>query len=432
MMKDNKGFTLVELLAVIVILIMITLFALNKISEVMKKNNQNTVKANALTYIKAIENSASLSRVTGSLYDGTYTVDELTDSGVKVTGTKPITGKVLLVNGRVVASCLKYEKYTFTGSSSGSELSKDDCDADIVTGAVYSFSGQPELFKVSASGTYKIELWGASGGSGYTTAGGNGFCEGGKGAYTSGYINLEIGDKLYFYVGEGGSSGGEGLGYKTTSFNGGGAGGYGGRDDNSGSGGGATDVRLVNGEWSSPTSLRSRIMVASGGGGGSCIANRTYTYIGYRNGAGLLNPSERIARWDDICDIAPVTQTSGYEFGIGHDSHTYETAHAAGGGGGGYWGGNYCDRGLNSGGSGGTSYISGHTGCVAVASANSSSPKNGCEDNTTNNACSIHYSRKKFTNTVMKAGNEEMPTHDGTSTMTGNTGDGYATITLVN
>ena len=61
MMKDNKGFTLVELLAVIVILIVITLFALNKISEVMKKNNQNTVKANALTYIKAIENTAETS-----------------------------------------------------------------------------------------------------------------------------------------------------------------------------------------------------------------------------------------------------------------------------------------------------------------------------------------------------------------------------------
>ena len=432
-MKNKKGFTLVELLAVIVILIVITLFALNKISEVMKKNNQNTVSANALTYIKAIENSASLSRITGDLTDGNYTVEQLTESGIKVSGTKPNSGKVLLVEGKVIASCLKYDKYTFTGSSSESEISKGNCDTDIVTSAEFNYSGHVESFKIVAAGVYKIELWGASGGNGYTTAGGIGLCDGGKGAYTSGNIRLKIGDILYFYVGEGGSSGGAGLGYKTTSFNGGGAGGYGGRDDNSGSGGGATDVRLVGGAWSSPASLRSRIMVASGGGGGSCVANRNYTFVGYREAAGLSNPSTTIAKWDDICAFDSVTQSSGYQFGKGRDAFTYEVAHAPGGGGGGYWGGTYCgvNNGLYSGGAGGTSYISGHTGCVAVAAANSSSPKNGCENNTTDNSCSIHYSNKKFDNTVMKAGNEVMPTHDGTSEMIGNTGNGFARINLI-
>ena len=57
--------------------------------------------------------------------------------------------------------------------------------------------------------------------------------------------------------------------------------------------------------------------------------------------------------------------------------------------------------------------------------------------------CSMHYSKLFFTDTVMIDGNgyswttEEgsevvgMPTHDGTSTMTGNTGNGFAKITYI-
>ena len=37
----------------------------------------------------------------------------------------------------------------------------------------------------------------------------------------------------------------------------------------------------------------------------------------------------------------------------------------------------------------------------------------------------------KFESPEMKAGNEVMPTHDGTSTMTGNAGNGFAKITLI-
>ena len=66
-MKNKKGFTLVELLAVIVVLVIISVLAINKISNVMKRNNESSVKANALTFIKSIEENAGLSRVTNSL-----------------------------------------------------------------------------------------------------------------------------------------------------------------------------------------------------------------------------------------------------------------------------------------------------------------------------------------------------------------------------
>ena len=52
-------------------------------------------------------------------------------------------------------------------------------------------------------------------------------------------------------------------------------------------------------------------------------------------------------------------------------------------------------------GGGGSSYISGHTGCVAITSNTNTTPKSGCKTGTTNNNCSIHYSGKIFNDTVM-------------------------------
>ena len=85
----------------------------------------------------------------------------------------------------------------------------------------------------------------------------------------------------------------------------------------------------------------------------------------------------------------------------------------------------------NGAGGGGSSYISGYTGCVAVTSAIDISPKEGCTDGTTDNVCSIHYSGREFTQTQMSSGNQSMPTYDGSSTMVGNTGNGYAKITYM-
>ena len=68
-----------------------------------------------------------------------------------------------------------------------------------------------------------------------------------RGAYTNGIINLTKGTILYVYVG--GSNG----------YNGGGG------QSSDRPGGGATDIRLIEGV--DFNSLKSRIMVAAGGGG---------------------------------------------------------------------------------------------------------------------------------------------------------------------
>lgn len=298
----------------------------------------------------------------------------------------------------------------------------------IKTEYTFGYKEEAQEFFNPIDGKYKIELWGAAGGS-YSKAGG-------AGAYTAGTIELKKGT-YYIYIGEHRND-------ETATFNGGGAGG---QEYNTRSGGGATDFRLINGNWDNPKSLASRIMVAAGGGGAN----------GYEAGSaggaagGLVGVGGMESQWSGgsapYTNSTGGTQTSGGIGGISNYSNKNgengmfgkagssgsHTAEHGGGGGSGYYGGgsgSYSNAVAGSG-AGGSSYISGHLGCVAITSETEVTSKFGCSDGTTDLTCSYHYSGYIFENTVMKAGNDSMPTHDGTSTMTGNSGNGYAKITLI-
>ncbi|HFL2584472.1 TPA: glycine rich domain-containing protein [Clostridioides difficile] len=108
-------------------------------------------------------------------------------------------------------------------------------------------------------GKYKLECWGARGG-----ATGTPFASGfyyGLGGYCSGEITLRKETTLYVYVGFDGIRGYTSVNNRNGhTFNGGGYG-------TNRSGGGATDIRLVGGEWDNEQGLLSRIIVAGGGGG---------------------------------------------------------------------------------------------------------------------------------------------------------------------
>lgn len=100
-------------------------------------------------------------------------------------------------------------------------------------------------------GKYKLECWGACGGKKGVTAG-----NGGLGGYAKGELTLKKETILSVYVGEQGRDGSNAW----TIFNGGGFGGV-------STGGGATDIRLIAGDWDSQKGLLTRIIVAGGGGG---------------------------------------------------------------------------------------------------------------------------------------------------------------------
>ncbi|MDD3187250.1 MAG: glycine-rich protein [Bacilli bacterium] len=266
-----------------------------------------------------------------------------------------------------------------------------------------------QMFTVPLTGWYKVELWGASGGDGRvanTSTINEG--SGGAGSYTSGEIYLEKNDNLYFYVGSEGEDD-----YDTASYtyglggnNGGGDGGYENRvettPENGAGGGGATDVRLVNGNWNDSTSLASRIMVAAGGGGAGS-SDEAQARGGIGGGLiGSTNSSYTIA----------ATQISGYQLGIGKTGYISADNYGAyGGGGGGYYGGSWTSTNtattVAQGGAGGSSFISGYAGVNAITSASSTTPTYN----------TIHYSDYYFIDGSMSAGV--------------NVGDGKAKITFI-
>ena len=319
---------------------------------------------------------------------------------------------------------------------------------ECVEGKVWEFSQRDEEqeFIVPCSGVYKVELWGAGGNMTWMASSAIGA---GNGGYVSGKINFKMNRKYYVYVGDSDTHS------VSTNYNGGGGG--------ERPGGGATDIRAVNGNWKSFVSLKSRIMVASGGGGGfhkdrtsnhkpghggglvgydadadysvtyqSPLLKRGYSgHGGTQTRGGLADITAITTGYHSYYNTNEITQA---KFGIGGYA-----GYSSGGGGGYYGGGHGIHPGSTwSGGGGGSSFISGHDGCDAIS-------EQSTEDNIIHTGQSIHYSGLYFTDTVMidgagykwtdhkleDLGVVGMPTHDGTGTITGNSGDGFAKITLL-
>ena len=85
------------------------------------------------------------------------------------------------------------------------------------------------------------------------------------------FYNVQQSTEVYLYIGGSGS-------YSNYSNQEGGWSGGGKGSKSGASGGGATDIRLISGSWSDETSLKSRIIVAGGGGG--AYAGETYRSVG--------------------------------------------------------------------------------------------------------------------------------------------------------
>lgn len=198
-------------------------------------------------------------------------------------------------------------------------------------------------FKAPVTGKYKLETWGAQGGSYLSYVGG-------YGGYSVGTIVLEQNEIVYIYVG------GKGLcnyiaGNLATNvgagYNGGGAGTTGGDSSYAscgGGGGGVTHIAMKSGFLSTLENYKDKILVVSGGGGGA-FAN---AYASSQCSSGV---SAGGYKGKDGAGTGG-TQLSGYKFGIGQSS-SYR--HASGGGGG-YYGGKVGTA-YNTLGGGGSGYI---------------------------------------------------------------------------
>lgn len=226
---------------------------------------------------------------------------------------------------------------------------------------IFEYTGYVQTFTVPYTGRYKLEVWGAQGGS-------DNYGTGGKGGYSVGYVNLSANNNIYVVVGGAGttSSGG---------YNGGGIPANGG-----GGGGGATHIAKLSGVLKSLSNNKDKVLIVAGGGGGASkdvVSSDVYddggNYFagshdggaggGVTGGAGFGNTSQSAGGKSDNC---PSTNFFSYRvsgtFGSGGNNYCCcgcGGEHMAGGGGG-WCGGDGGDHlRSNSGGGGGSGYING-------------------------------------------------------------------------
>ena len=271
--------------------------------------------------------------------------------------------------------------------------------------------GTAQEFVAPITGWYKLEVWGAEGGSyqyskyGWTAYDlqmkGTSMCKGGTGAYVTGKLKLNKGDKLYVYVGKAGVQEIDSCAYNSAEgkyclkyaggWNGGGtswmnttvtgrtsriqdAYAEAARTTGGGGGGGATDIALQSSTWESAAHLYSRIIVAGGGGGGCYTPDQPGWYDGGGGGGGSTWEGE-LGNGDSSCPGYGGTLTESlpavgagaagsknyckfsYNGGFGFGGGAGWSGESTGGGGGGWYGGTSgTGSGTNSAGGGGSSY----------------------------------------------------------------------------
>ena len=207
----------------------------------------------------------------------------------------------------------------------------------------FNYTGGVQSFTAKCTGTYKLEVWGAQGGSESNNIGG-------KGGYSVGNITLNKNSTIYVVVGSN-TNGYNGGGYNADSWDS-----YGYMNVY---GGGATHIAFTNrGELKNYASYKSDVLIVAGGGGGAGFSSNGSYPLGNGGTGGGENGGKGNCMGND-CENSTAgvggTQNNGYAFGVGSSICNYYS----GPGGGGWYGGT---SGYNrSGGGGGSGYIGGVT-----------------------------------------------------------------------
>ncbi len=139
-MKKN-GFTLIEVLAIIVVLGIIAVITVPVIKDSLDEAKVNVAKDSAYGYKKAVEKyyfDKTLNNLNGNL-DGVYTINSsgnLVKTGVDpividVSGKKPSSGTLTISENEVVSGCLKIGNYAVSiANGEISTVIKGNCSND--------------------------------------------------------------------------------------------------------------------------------------------------------------------------------------------------------------------------------------------------------------------------------------------------------------
>ena len=280
----KKGFTLIELLAVIVILAVLALILTPMIQDLIINAREAAFKQTINGIMDAAENYVTEYTLNhngnGIPEEVVFTCDGTdckTSEGDKLlfSGKTPISGTITINEEGIVADNLCNESLCGSGKKdgiliSGSKESIPACEYPVGTEWTFDYLDETNenrihSMNIPCKGYYKLEVWGAQGGSYNATY------HGGYGGYAIGNILLEETDTLYIAVGGAGRH----VGSNSTAvggFNGGGSllSSWSDGNERRATGGGATHIALNNnlGELKNYVDNKDDILIVAGGGGG--------------------------------------------------------------------------------------------------------------------------------------------------------------------
>lgn len=415
-MKSKKGFTLVEIIAVIVIIVIVSLMAVPAVLKMIKNNKESAYQTKLKVILKQAKQYASDNE--NFLHSSNYkyinkvcnsiTVKELQDAGYlkEITSTGASTSHVIdprtgnnIDDKNIIVyinSSFPYDEVEkYNGGVVAIYQDSSWCN-NSQTITEFAYSGDEQTFTVERDGYYKIQVWGAQGGSYQGRSYG-----GGLGGFAEGVVHLTTNDEVYVYVGGSGDTGGLAGG-----FNGGGAGiAYNG-------GGGATDVRVEG------NTLYHRIIVAGGGGSGGRGPSAALVDYGRGGVGGGLEGGHNFVTSGGGTQTAAGSENAGFGYGEPAriaGSCSMDSQGIDGSGGGGWYGGSAGTHDLlcmqNTGGGGGSGFVYDGTNAVPAG-------------------YSVLFHRVLYP-LLLTGESTRIPTYDETKTMTGNSGNGHVKITLV-
>ncbi|KAK8880696.1 hypothetical protein M9Y10_003382 [Tritrichomonas musculus] len=286
----------------------------------------------------------------------------------------------------------------------------------------FNYSGAVQTVELER-GDYRLEVWGAQGGTGYYYPSER---AGGKGGYSAGTISLQSRTKLFVYVGGRGEAQ-ESSGKVEGGFNGGGYSADTQTGYKKGVGGGGTDIRVRE------DSLYARVIVAGGGGGGNGSGCPSGGGVGGGEVGGVGSKQKY-----EAANASAGTQTCGGKpgkgvlsenltssgesvatgaFGLG-GSVTSEIENTRPGAGGGGWYGGGAGNGHGGSGAGGSGWV--------FATSSFSRWKSG---NPSDAGRFLLGDEHHLADAVTVSGGSEFASPNGSGKETGHNGHGFARIT---
>lgn len=409
-MKNRKGFTLIEMLAVVTIIGLLAGLIITRINRSIGDSKKTASLANANLLVGAFEDYYMQAKARGAFNGCSYDFggNSNTCTGFSFTGAQPDEGLITLSSTGSVDGDLVFGDYSYVVDggivTTYVELTDPVFDFDYVSiGA-----DKEQYFAVPASGYYKLEVWGAQGGNGHSTYG-----TGGYGGYSSGIVHLDVGTNLFINVGGQGVTPSAVNNVSLGGYNGGGST-YGWGNTYNGSGGGATHIALSTGTLDifDDNNKIDDILIVAGGGGGGAADSYNSNAVGGSGGGFIGNNGAAPANNDGAYGLGG-TQVSGGtyvvtsnrtapssgSFGAGGSG---ASTGGSGGGGGFYGGGGGSVWGGSGGGSGYIGYsnlINGVMHCYDCSETGVAGIKTiSTTGSSTNSSCPNGYSNDAISN----------------------------------